>query len=87
MRRLLQHRYTLRVDDALIRRLGQRVRARVQPGEVDAAVGHAGEDFGTVVQFGIGGEDGVAFLLFLATTAHVQGIGGIEWRGRPVRRA
>lgn len=59
-RRFLQHRYASAVNDALVGDLGQRVGARVQAGEVDAAVGHPGEDLGAVVGFGVGGEDGVA---------------------------
>ena len=76
-----------RVDGALVGDEGQRVRGGVEAGEVDAAVGQAGEDLGAVVGFGVGGEDGVAFLVAAAAARPVEGIRFVECGRRPVRRA
>ena len=82
VRRSLQHRYTLSINDALVGGLWQRVRARVQTGEVDAAIGHPGEDLGAVIGFGVGGEDGVAVV-----ATRVGWVRAVERGGRPARRA
>lgn len=82
-RRPLQHRDTPAVDDALVGGPGQRVGARVQAGEVDAAVGHAGEELGAVVGLGVGGEDGVA----VVAAARVGWVRAVQGGGRPARRA
>lgn len=81
-RRLPQHGDAVGIDGALAGDRGQGVGARVEAGEVDAAVGHAGEDLGAVVGVGVGGEDGVA-----VGAARGGGVGAVEGGGRPVRRA
>lgn len=51
----------------------QRISAGVQTGEVDAAVGQAGEDLRAVVCFGVGCENGVA-----SVKTCVGGVGVVE---------
>lgn len=98
LRRPLQRAHALGVDDAFRGGGGKRVGARVEAREVDAAVGQAGEDFGAVARVGVGGEDGVAFLLvvvvvvaaadrFVVIIIIVDWVGTVKYRGRPVRGA